>query len=71
LKLAQVFSGNCYKGGAENFDLHNLRVPGMDVSGKFFRRRKGHFKPPQRNFTSKLYKIKNIVLINWEKKLPN
>ncbi len=46
LKLVQVFSETVNKGGAENFDLQNLRVPGMVVSGKLFRRRKGHFKQP-------------------------
>jgi hypothetical protein len=35
------------KGGAENFDLPILRFPGMVVSGKLFRRRKGHFKRPR------------------------
>jgi hypothetical protein len=37
IKLVQPFSGNRKKVSAENIALQNLRVPGMEVSGIFFR----------------------------------
>ena len=64
-EIWSCFPETVNNGGAENFDLQNLRVPEMDVSGKFFRLRKGHFKLLLgfgRNFGWKLnWKPKNLL----------